>query len=302
MAATSLEALVETDSTAAGLATVLARADAGDGTVTWDRVSDAMAPETWGRLVASDILIEAGDAFVVNDLPAVRRALDDAGIEITAQPPTKTTDDTEGGWRTVDKAAGVGALVLMSGYQVDAVQAPVVAALDAVLGPVAAVVPFPILVLLLALGTATVSTVVRRQLLDQDRIDRQKERLKQVQRRLEAARDRGDEAAVERLEAEQLDLTKAQFGQFTRMLRPMAWTMLVTVPVFLWLSWLVVSPGSALVHAAPLIPVVDRLSWTARVVGPMRLWMVWYFACTLLSNVAVKRGIGHVSDRLSADV
>lgn len=291
----TLEDLLEDEPTAAGAAAVLARAEATDGTVTWSEVSDVVDAPVWGRLLAADVLVEVGEAFVIDDPTALEGWLEAQGYDISAD--AAATNDGQDGWRSIDKAAGVGALVLATGYQVSAIETPVVTAMDAALGPVAAVVPFPILVLGLAAGTATLSTVLRRRLVDREAIKRQKDRAKQVKDRLRDARDRNDDTAVDRLEAEQWDLAKGQLGTLTRSLRPMVWTMLVTIPVFLWLSWLVVSPSTAIAHATPLIPAIDRIVWSTRVLGPMRLWMVWYVVCQLTSTLAIRRGLDRLPDR-----
>lgn len=289
----TLADLLEDDATATALAAVLARAEATDGTVTYADVQETVDAKTWGQLLAADVLVAAGDGFVVDDPAGLRAALESAGQDVS--PGAQTQEGDSSGWRPIDKAAAVCALVLAGGYQVSAIEAPVVGAMNAVFGPAAAVVPFPLLVLGVALGTASVSMLLRRRLVDEDRIERHKTRMQAVRTRLQAARERGDSDAVERLTAEQRDLATDQVGVLVQNLRPMVWTMLVSIPVFLWLSWLVVSPSAAIAHATPLIPAIDRIVWTARVLGPVQLWMVWYVACQLLSTVAIRRGLDRVT-------
>jgi uncharacterized membrane protein (DUF106 family) len=76
-----------------------------------------------------------------------------------------------------------------------------------------------------------------------------------------------------------------------QLFRPMVYTMLVTVPVFLWLSWLTVNPAAAITPAAQMLPLMGRVVWTARLVGPMQVWMVWYFVCNVLASVVGKRAV-----------
>lgn len=49
-------------------------------------------------------------------------------------------------------------------------------------------------------------------------------RMNDVRERLESARERGDDDAVERLQTEQQELLTQQLSMFKYMLRPMAWT------------------------------------------------------------------------------
>lgn len=294
---TALQSLVADDASGQALAYVLARAEADDGTVSYDAVSDAVAPETWGRLLTTGALVPTHDAFVIDDPPAVRAALGEVDIEETTNPEQDITETDNSAWSTADKLAGVSALGLMAGYQIPAIKSVIVGPMDLVLGPVAGMLPFPLLVVVLATVTALVSTGVRRQLLDEDRMNAHKERMQHVRDQLTAAKQRGDDAAVERLTDRQQELMLDQLGMFKQMFRPMVWTMLVTVPVFLWLSWFVVNPSGAIVSAAPILPMVDRIIWGARLVGPMQVWMVWYFVSSLTSNLLVKRATTRLLDR-----
>ncbi|RRJ34226.1 DUF106 domain-containing protein [Halocatena pleomorpha] len=293
---TALQSLVADDTSGQALAYVLARAEASDGTVTYDAVSDAVAPETWGRLLKTGALVPIHDAFVVDDPPTVRAALAEVGIEETTNLEQDITETDSSAWSTADKLAGVGALGLMAGYRIPTIKSAIVGPMDLVLGPVAGILPFPLLIVVLATVTALVSTGVRRQLLDEDRMNAHKERMQQVRDQLAAAKQRDDGAAVDRLTDRQQELMRNQLGMFKQMFRPIVWTMLVTIPVFLWLSWFVVDPSGAIVSVAPIVPMVDRIIWSAHLVGPMQVWMVWYFVSSFTSNLLVKRATNRLFD------
>jgi uncharacterized membrane protein (DUF106 family) len=299
MSDSDIQSLLEEETTAHALAAILARAEDGDGTVTWGAVSDVVPPEEWGRLVGSDVLVSAGDAFVIEDPPALRDALAEHGTEVTADA---TVDEpaTPSGWRSVDKLAGVGALGLMAGYQVSAIKTTVASAVNVVLGPAVSVLPFSVVVTLLAMTIAVISTVVRRRLVDKEQVNQQKERMQMVKERLREAKERGDEAAVERLSDRQNEVMRSQLSVMVHSLRPMAWTLWLTVPIFLWVSWIVVAPSFAIGATAPALPVLNSMSWTAQVLGPMKLWMAYYIGNMIVSNLVVKRAINRVSGRASA--
>jgi uncharacterized membrane protein (DUF106 family) len=179
----------------------------------------------------------------------------------------------------------------MASYQVPVMKNTIGSTAHLLFGPVEAALPFGLTVALLAVATTLVSTTLRKRLADGDQRDRLQERTEQVSERLEAARERGDEEAVERLTERQRELMSKQLGAMKQMFRPMVYTMLVTVPVFLWLSWLTVNPAAAISPAVQFLPVMGRIAWTARLVGPMQVWMVWYFVCSVLSSVLGKRAV-----------
>lgn len=266
------------DEGAAALATVLRVAEEGDGTVAWTDVEGEIARERWGAMLAQGVLVPTGDRFVLEDPSAVRETLADR--EFDAPEPD--------GWSRRDIAAGVGALSLVAGYQVSMVRNAVAATLDLAIGPLAAALPFPALVVVLALATTVAATVVR-QRTDRPSMDPFRHRTRELRERLAAARARGDDETADRLDDRRRELVGTQALLLTDHLTVLARTMLVTVPVFLYLSWLVVAPAHA---AAPLVtvaPVLGDIVWTARIVGPVQAWMTWYALCSIASGLVARR-------------
>jgi len=280
------ERLADDDALADAAAVVLDRAESDDGTVAWADVNGAIPAEQWGRLLESELLVATDAGFVVDDPDAVRAAVGDR--DRTGTDPDAADADS-GGWSAADKLAGVAALGLMASYQVPVARDTIGSTADIFLGPVEAALPFGATLALLAVATTVVSTTLRRRLLDGDPQEAAQERLETVKERLDAARERGDEAAVERLESRQQELMMEQLGAMKRMFRPMVYAMLVTIPVFLWITWLTVNPAAAITPAVQVLPLVGRVVWTAKLVGPLQVWTVWYIACSVVSNVAGKR-------------
>jgi len=310
MSSSTLPDLVTEKDTAEAMATVLAVAETGDGTVDWERVSGEMGLEQWGKLVAEGVVIPVGDRFVVENPTAARAALQDADVDLPpsvagldADDPAALEPGAGGGWSMADKAAGVGALALASGYHVTAVREAVAPAVDVVLGPVAAALPFPVVVLVLAVATALFTTGLRNRIgtAVSDRMERQRKRSEELRQRLDDAQRRGDDDAVDRLQAYQARVVKDQLGVVVAGVKPVAYTMLLTIPVFLWLYWMTLSPNQAIAPVASVWPLVGEVVWTARVVGSIQAWMVWYFLCNLASGLVVKKG-SSVLERLPVAV
>jgi uncharacterized membrane protein (DUF106 family) len=269
---------------------VLDSAESGDGVVTWSDVSGDVPAEQWGRLLESDLLVATDAGFVVDDPDAVRSALESLDVDPDLSAAVDGPD-ADGGWSRSDKVAGVCALGLMASYQVPVAKESIGSTAHLLFGPVEAALPFGLTVALLAVATTLVSTTLRKRLTDGNQREQVQERLQQVNERLQAARDRGDDDAVERLQSRQRELMGEQLGAMKGMLRPMVYTMLVTIPIFLWLSWLTVNPAAAITPAAQMLPLMGRVVWTARLVGPMQVWMVWYFVCNVLATVVGKRAV-----------
>ena len=283
-----LETLETDDALGDAAAVVLDRAESGDGTVTWAAVSDAVPAEQWGRLLESGAVVATAGGFVVEDPDAVRAAVGDRDPSAAAVDDDENADATDG-WSTADKLAGVAALGLMASYQVPVARDAVGSTAHFLFGPVETALPFGATVALLAIATTVVSTTVRRRLLDENSQERLTARMNTVEERLDAARERGDDEAVKELRSRQQELMLEHLGAMKQMIRPMIWAMLVTVPVFLWITWLTLNPAAAITPAAQVLPLAGRVVWTARLVGPLQVWTAWYIACSVLSGVLGKR-------------
>lgn len=194
-------------------------------------------------------------------------------------------------WRTVDKLAGVAALLLMTGYYVQPIQQGVGTAMQVLLGPATTILPFSLLILLLAGTTGLSSAVLNVRLRSQQGMDDLQERMKDVQERLSAAQERDDDETVSELRAEQQEMMGDMFGAMKGQFRPMVWSMLISIPAFLWLRWVFLAPGTAIAPAALALPVVGPIAWSATLVGPIKVWLAWYIGCSLSTGIVARKVI-----------
>lgn len=296
MADRSMRDLAADPETAAALVVVYETAESGDGTVRWTDVREEIDAEQWGRLLGDGVLLSVGGRFVIDDPTAVEAVLSerderspaDAEGVVTGSESDTEADAESGGWTTADKLAGLVAISLMGGYQIPAIRDAVAGAVDVVLGPTVGTLPFPALLFCLAAAVAVTSTSVRRRLGGGEMGDI-RERTDSLREDLRRAREREDDATIERLEARQRELVSEQFGAMKLQFRPLVWTMLLTIPVFMWLTWLTVDPVGAVVSASTFIPMLGEIVWTARVVGPVQAWILWYAFCSLVASVATRQ-------------
>lgn len=151
--------------------------------------------------------------------------------------------------------------------------------------------PFYLVVMFLAIGTGLVSMVLQSRMIDFKQMGQQQQRMDSVRERLENAQERDDEDAVERIRDEQMEMMGDQLGTFTQMLRPLVWTMLFTIPVFLWLYWLMVSPAQAIAPTTIVFPMIGQVAWTTRVIGPIQAWILWYGICSISSRQLIQKSL-----------
>jgi uncharacterized membrane protein (DUF106 family) len=258
-----------------------------DGSVEWADVNDDVSSGHWGRLIEQGVLVEDGNGFELADESAVEAVLD--GVERGEVDPVEAIDDDDSGWSKWDKLAGLGALALFAGYSLGQVRGLIGGTIDALLGPLNQLVPFHIVVLVIAVFTGVITTLVQGSLMDSEKMAAYQERMKDIQERRKKAKERGDDEALEQIQQEQMDAMGDQAGMLKEQFRPTVWVMLITIPFFLWIYWKVLDGHLTAADQTLVAPLFGETAWDEGAVGPMQMWIVWYFLCSMsLSNVIRK--------------
>ncbi len=258
------------------------------GTVTWGDVSDELTSGQWGRLIEKGLLVDAGgDGFVVDDPDGVREALDEA------EPAESDDGEADTSWTTYDKLAALGVVGLFLGYSLKSVRSQIGGVLDIVLGPIEAQLPFYIMVMVLALLTGIWSTILQDNLMNMEVMSDYQEKNKALRERRKKAKERGDDEELKKIQKEQMEMMSENAGMFKAQFRPMVWIMLFTIPMFLWLYWMILDGHltgvSSPVMVLPLIGPVD--GWRAGVLGPIQLWLLWYFVCSMSFTQIMRKAL-----------
>lgn len=201
----------------------------------------------------------------------------------------------ETGWSVSDKLAGAVALLLFAGYFLRPVESAIIAIVSPVLTQMAIWVPFSVFVLFLAGSTGLYTAVLQTKLRDRERLDEVQQRMQTLRERLKAARTDGEESELEQLQSEQQEMMAKQFELIKQNFRPMVWSLLVTAPVFIWLRWAFTSPAVAVAPVSFFLPVIGQVAWTATVIGPLKVWLVWYIGASISSGYVARKALGYVT-------
>ena len=268
------------------LETVRNVADENDAVVRWTDVKDDISSGQWGRLLEKDILVDGDDGFEFADADAVADVLDgntdDEDIDIGEIPEV---EDSGSSWKTRDKLAGVGTLLLMAGYYFDPIRSVVGGIVDVVLGPLDAALPFYAVILSISLVTGLYSSILQANMVDQDKVAAYQEKFQALQEREKEAKERGDDAAVDRIQEERMDAMGDQMNMMKENFRPMAWITLLTIPAFLWMYWMIGTRGGAghLVglEQTVVMPFTGEITWKNGSIGPIPAWIAFYFLCSM---------------------
>jgi len=271
------------------LAAVRRETKANGGEIEWGDVRDDLTSGQWGRLIEKGVLVSGDEGFELADPDAVEGALEDDETVSATPTATDAADDEESSWSQYDKIAAVSALGLMVGYYYDPVKNVVGGAIDAVLAPLEATMPFYAVILSIAMITGLYSTLLQSNLMDMDRMAEYQERMKAIQEKQKRAKERGDDEALEKVREEQMEAMGDQMGMFKEQFRPMVWIFLLTIPFFLWMYWKI--DASAIGSATVIMPMHGEVSWAEGVVGPMQAWIVWYFLCSMGFTQLIRKSL-----------
>jgi len=70
-------------------------------------------------------------------------------------------------------------------------------------------------------------------------------------------------------------------GMFKEQFRPTVWIMLLTIPLFLWMYWMILDGHVSAAESTVVLPLFGQVEWTRGVAGPIQAWIVWYFLCSM---------------------
>ncbi len=271
----------ESEEMRSAIETVLDRASEGD--VKWVDVRDEITSGQWGRLIEKEILIDGEEGFRVENLEEAREGLQ-------AEEDFEYEEIESNTWTKWDKGAGLFTLLLFVGYAYEPVRSVIGGTVNVVLGPIDAMLPFYLVIMILALVTGLYSSLLRVGLMDTEKMGKYQARMKEMSEKRKEAKEAGDDEKMDELQEQQMEMMGDQVGMMKEQFRPMVWIMFLTIPAFLWLYWRVWDGhGDALGEI--VVPLAGEVTWTTGIVGPMQMWIVWYFLCSMAFNQIIQKGL-----------
>lgn len=295
--AEKVESLIEDDQDFRNaLATIYERSEGGANAVEWGDVREDLTSGQWGRLIETGVLVDGEGGFQFADTSAIEEVLDEETLTTPQSPSDSDIDEeeTDASWTTWDKAAALGSVGLFAGYSLGSVRNTIGGIINVLLGPLDALLPFYAVIMILAVITGLYSTLLQANLMDMEVMSKYQSRMKDIQERQKAAKERGDDEAVERIRKEQMEAMGDQLGMFKAQFRPMVWIMLLTVPAFLWMYWKILPGGSTIIgpNGTVIMPFVGEVTdWQQGVIGPIQAWIVWYFLSSMAFTQVIRKAL-----------
>lgn len=180
------------------------------------------------------------------------------------------------------------AMLLIISYSIPSIHTGVGQGIDTAFGPLVDTlqIPFFILIIILSTITALYSSLIQKYTIDYEKMQDTQERMKEFQKEYREAQLSQDEKRVKKLEVKRDRMMKEQLQLSQQQFKPMAYILLLTVPIFFWLLFRLASDTSTIV-----MPFFGASTLSAGILGPIPAWMLWYMFCSLAISQVIRKSL-----------
>jgi uncharacterized membrane protein (DUF106 family) len=180
------------------------------------------------------------------------------------------------------------AMLLIFSYSIPWIREVVGGDIDFIFAPLADTVPFYIFIIILSTLTAIYSSIIQKYTIDYDKMQETQERMKSFQKEYREAQLSGDEKRVKKLDAKREKMMKDQLEMSQQQFKPMAYILILSVPIFFWLIYrLKHFPG----NIGITLPFFGPHLLSDFVLGPIPAWILWYMICSLTISQVVRKSL-----------
>jgi uncharacterized membrane protein (DUF106 family) len=162
-----------------------------------------------------------------------------------------------------------------------------------VLGWMPAILPFHIVLFILAAITGLYASLIQKYTMDWDFLRTQQEKMKKVQREMKEAQLSGDKSRQQQLQTEQMKMVSEQGKMMQMQFKPMLYIGIVSIPLFMW-AYLYIAQNPTMTMTFPFWG-IHNINTAA--LGPVLYWFYWYFICSLPVSQIIRKAldIGNMS-------
>jgi uncharacterized membrane protein (DUF106 family) len=180
------------------------------------------------------------------------------------------------------------AMVLIFSYSIPGIRDTVGQALNVILGPLAEALPFYVIIIMLSVLTALYSSVIQKYTIDYERMQEVQERMKVFQKEFREAQLSGDEKKIKKLESKRDKVMKEQMEMSQNQFKPMAYILIVSVPIFFWLIFRLNNFPDSIGITMPFFGPLDLAEVVLRFIPA---WILWYMICSLTLSQVVRKAL-----------
>ena len=176
--------------------------------------------------------------------------------------------------------------------------------LNTLFNPLLALDPNPqnpaLTVLVIAFIVSLITTVANKYLVDQDKVNENQKKSRELSSRMREAQKKGDGKELAKLQAEQTEMLKNQNAVMMESFKPMLVTFVPIILIFFWMRTSIIS-NLVLILPAPAYWLTLTPFW--HFIGPMLYggkatipygigWLLWYMICTFGMSQILRKFLG----------
>ena len=151
------------------------------------------------------------------------------------------------------------------------------------------VLPIHIVIFVLAAITGLFVSLIQKYTIDWEVTKRAQEQMKVFQKEFREAQLSGNKHKLKKLEGQRAKMMKMQSEMMKQQFKPMAYTMLITLPIFGWLYYLVFTLQPEATIILPFYGI--KILATDMVLRFVPVWLFWYFICSLSVSQVIRKAL-----------
>ncbi len=147
-------------------------------------------------------------------------------------------------------------------------------------------IPFYILIVILSAFTGLYSSIIQKYTIDYDKMAESQERMKVFQTEYREATLSQDEKRIKKLEAKRDRVMKEQLELSQQQFKPMAYILILTVPIFFWLLFRLAGTPDTIT-----MPYCGMVNLNAAAVWIIPAWILWYMICSITLSQVIRKAL-----------
>ncbi|MCQ2972048.1 MAG: EMC3/TMCO1 family protein [archaeon] len=176
--------------------------------------------------------------------------------------------------------------------------------LDQIFYPIYLIDPTPnnpmFTVFIISTIISLITTIANKYLVDQDEMNRIQAEMKEFNKKLREAQQKGDGKELAKLQAQQGEMMQQQSEMMTNSFKPMIATMVPILLIFWWMRFSIIShlvvmlpPSVYYISLTPIWHWLGHFIYGGTAIIPFGIgWLLWYMICTFAMSQIIRKFLG----------
>jgi uncharacterized membrane protein (DUF106 family) len=179
-------------------------------------------------------------------------------------------------------------MLMMFSYSVEWLKVGVGRGIDVAFAPLVEgfKIPFYILIVILSALTGLYSSIIQKYTIDYEKMTETQERMKEFQTEYREAQLSQDEKKIKKMEAKKERVMKEQLEMSQNQFKPMAYILVLTVPIFFWLLFRLNQVQSTITF-----PYIGTVGLHNPAVWIIPAWILWYMICSITLSQIIRKSL-----------